>query len=153
VHPVEFAVPETADPVDVLHDTAVRRQAEPDRGIGYGILAYLAEPATSELFAARPPSPVIFSYVGLRQYSDGGLGSLSDVPGGSEIHPDFRRLYPVIVYAEIADGIVTTRINRRSADQGGEQDCRLADIYAAILAELAACTPRTMPEAASGLPM
>jgi hypothetical protein len=153
VHPVEFAVPENADLAALLRDTAARRQAEPDRGVGYGIIAYLGAPETRRLFKARPPSPVIFSYVGWLPDPGGGLGSMSEAPGGAEIHPDFSRLYPVIVTAEIADGIVTTRINRRSAAHGGEQDCRLAAAYESVLADLSGYMRKRRRETASELPV
>jgi non-ribosomal peptide synthase protein (TIGR01720 family) len=132
MHPLELAAPPGADLAQIVGDTAARRQAVPHKGIGYGILARLADQPIREQLAAQPPADIVFNYLGSQRATSGGLGTPSRAPHGPQVHPGNPLPYPVEINADITDGIFTADI----ITQPGPQASALAAHYTSALADL-----------------
>jgi amino acid adenylation domain-containing protein/non-ribosomal peptide synthase protein (TIGR01720 family) len=158
LHPLELAAASQDDPVDVLHEVAARRERIPNKGIGYGVLAHLADPDTRALLATRPRARIAFNYFGRdtaappaapaadaaadpAAHSAASFGPPLDVPRGNEIHPDFVRPHPVAVNAAVhrtADGgeTLVAHLTRECAAPRPGEGRDLADAFAEALTVL-----------------
>ncbi len=82
VYPVALALPPGGDPRAAIRAVKERLRAVPSHGLGYGLLRYLADPATGERLAALPAPQVSFNYLGQLDSSlpEGGLFTLAPEP-------------------------------------------------------------------------
>jgi len=62
--PVALALPDGGGPREAILAVKEALRAVPGRGLGYGLLRYLAGPQTGELLAALPAPQVSFNYLG-----------------------------------------------------------------------------------------
>jgi non-ribosomal peptide synthase protein (TIGR01720 family) len=137
LHPVELAAPGSADPVETVHETARRREAIANKGIGYGILAHLADPRTRARIAERPRPELAFNFHGRERSGEDGAAELRGVSAGTQSHPDNQASHALTVDAGFVDDVFTARIAHRDRAGLGQAGRQLAALYADALAELA----------------
>ncbi|MGH3401120.1 MAG: amino acid adenylation domain-containing protein [Streptosporangiaceae bacterium] len=103
LHPLELAVARGADAVSVVHATAALRESVPYKGIGYGILAYLADPETRRGITAGQ-ADVQFNFHGVRRSTpQARFVELPDAPAGLTSHADNRLSHAICVDAEFVE--------------------------------------------------
>ncbi|MBB4637949.1 non-ribosomal peptide synthetase [Longimicrobium terrae] len=74
IYPVRLALPATGDPGDTLKSVKEQLRAVPSRGLGYGLLRWMADEETRRTLAAIPAPEVSFNYLG---QMDGGAAGES----------------------------------------------------------------------------
>ena len=87
VFPVALALPSGAGPRDAILSVKENLRAVPRRGLGYGLLRYLANEETAERLAALPAPQVSFNYLGRfdAAVGEGGLFAFApEVARGAE---------------------------------------------------------------------
>jgi non-ribosomal peptide synthase protein (TIGR01720 family) len=138
LHPVELAAPATAGLAEIVHETAARREAIADKGIGHGILAWLADPQTRRQLAGQPQPDIGFNYFGRQRAaaSDGDLARPSPAPSGPEAHPDNLMAHPVEIVAITIDDCFTATVTHQPVPGAPAAGAALAGHYAAALADV-----------------
>jgi amino acid adenylation domain-containing protein/non-ribosomal peptide synthase protein (TIGR01720 family) len=111
VFPVVLDLPENEGPGEALKSVKEQLRALPGRGLGYGMLRYLGEPAIGARLRAMPQSAVMFNYLGQR---DQALPEESPFrwareSSGPARSPRARRRYLLDVNATIAEGRLHVR--------------------------------------------
>ena len=101
LHPVELEIPPGSDVVDVVHDTAVIREATPNKGIGFGVLAYLAAPEVRHLVTSGPQADIRFNFHGWQRAAPvTGFHEVRGVPAGKSSHPENHLSHALCVDTE-----------------------------------------------------
>jgi non-ribosomal peptide synthase protein (TIGR01720 family) len=138
IYPIELAVPAGAELAEIVHETARRHDAIPHRGIGYGILAWLADEKVRETITAQPRANIIFNYLGNRKsgIGDGILGTSADLPRGPEINPELAASHAIAITADVAHGIFAVRFTHVLGATAWDASATLAVRYAEALAEI-----------------
>jgi amino acid adenylation domain-containing protein/non-ribosomal peptide synthase protein (TIGR01720 family) len=111
VFPVVLDLPENQAPGEALKSVKEQLRALPGRGLGYGMLRYLGDPAIAEQLREAPQSAVMFNYLGQR---DQALPEESPFrwareSSGPARSPRARRRYLLDVNATIAEGRLHVR--------------------------------------------
>ncbi|WP_232534334.1 condensation domain-containing protein [Plantactinospora sp. KBS50] len=109
VYPVTFDIVAGGDPLAVLAVVRSRLDAVPDRGLGYGLLRYCADPEIGERLSALPQSQLSFNYLGrFEGPSDEGavFGVPLEIPTVLQ-RPEAPRRYQLEVAATVAAGQLT----------------------------------------------
>jgi thioester reductase-like protein/non-ribosomal peptide synthase protein (TIGR01720 family) len=120
---------------------AVREQlgAVPCRGIGYGVLRYLDDGASTRPLRTGARAEVLFNYLGTLRTSpdERRLRRASIQQTGQGHSPVGRRPYPIEVVAAVADGRLvttwrygTTRHRRSTIERIADSYCRLLQTFA-----------------------
>jgi amino acid adenylation domain-containing protein/non-ribosomal peptide synthase protein (TIGR01720 family) len=78
--PVALSLPPGAGPREAIRTVKETLRAVPRRGIGYGLLRYLADPETRERLAALPAPQVSFNYLGRFDPAAGEAGLFAFAP-------------------------------------------------------------------------
>ncbi|HEV2733541.1 MAG TPA: amino acid adenylation domain-containing protein, partial [Longimicrobiaceae bacterium] len=151
VFPVRLDAGPSAGPGELLGATKERLRAVPGKGIGYGILRYLAG---ADGVAVDPE--VSFNYHGQLDASFGAdaLFRIAPESPGATRHAGARRRYLLDVVAGVVEGRLRVRWHYGAAVHRGETVEALAERYAAALREMVAhcrlpeaggCTPSDFP--------
>ncbi len=79
IFPVALALPAGDDPRDAIRAVKEQLRAVPGRGLGYGLLRYLAAPEAGARLASLPAAQVSFNYLGQvdQTLAQGGLFALA----------------------------------------------------------------------------
>ena len=142
LYPVLLKMPPSAGPGEVLCAVKEQLRAVPNRGIGFGLLRYLADEATISAMKAIRPAGIRFNYLGQfdQVLGGGSAGPLAfeaaDESIGPEHSPKALRTCPIEVNALVAAGrlrvdwIYSRNLHRPETIE------RLADRYITALREL-----------------
>ena len=140
MYPVVLDLPAAGEPGRVLCAVKEQLRAVPNRGIGFGLLRYLADGPAAGVLKAIRPARVRFNYLGqFDQVLTGGPSALfapADEPIGIEHSADAPRSHWIEVNALIAAGrlrvdwIYSRNLHRRETIE------RLAARYRETLEEL-----------------
>jgi non-ribosomal peptide synthase protein (TIGR01720 family) len=143
MYPVVLDLPAGAEPGPALCAIKEQLRAVPNRGIGFGLLRYLADESTAGALKAIQPGRVRFNYLGQfdQVLADGptALFAPADEPVGAEHSPDAPRSHWLEVNALIAAGrlrvdwIYSRNMHHRETIE------RLAAAYRVMLEELIVC--------------
>ncbi|MBV9110007.1 MAG: amino acid adenylation domain-containing protein, partial [Gemmatimonadetes bacterium] len=159
IYPVLLRAP--ADPGEALRSAKETLRAVPRRGIGYGMLRWIGEPADRAVLAARARPEVSFNYLGQVDAGDAEspapplLAASGEHPGATR-SPRAPRRHRISVEGMTAGGRLRMAFHHSSAVYRPETVQRLADAYAdALRAIIAHCrsgdvggfTPSDFPEA------
>jgi amino acid adenylation domain-containing protein/non-ribosomal peptide synthase protein (TIGR01720 family) len=142
IFPVTLAADLDAGPGEVLRAVKETLRAIPRRGLGYGLLRYLAGEEAAPL-ATAPDPEVAFNYLG---QLDGALGASArwrpaPEPSGPEESPRARPRHAIEVNAWVLDGELRVAWSYSAARHSAAAIERLARDYAALLSGLIAhCT-------------
>jgi amino acid adenylation domain-containing protein/non-ribosomal peptide synthase protein (TIGR01720 family) len=142
LYPVVLEVPADAadgNPGGLLKAVKERLREVPGRGLGFGLLRWLADEETAARLAALPPAGVLFNYLGQLDRAAGGSGLLRPAaePAGLTHAPSTPRTHPFVVNALVLEGRlqVSWGYGRRHAASTVE---RLAALFLTSLRELIA---------------
>jgi hypothetical protein len=103
VHPLELTIPRGSDAVSVVHATAALRESIPHKGIGYGVLAYLADLDKLRGVTARR-ADVQFNFHGLwRATPNARFVELPDAPTGRASYSGNFLSHAICVDAEFVE--------------------------------------------------
>ncbi|WP_433234976.1 amino acid adenylation domain-containing protein [Actinomadura nitritigenes] len=118
--PVVLAAPTPDDPAKAVRWVKERLRALPQNGLSYGVLRYLAEPATTQRLSALPNPQVGFNYHGQSAPEQDRMPALQPqtaAPGGSDIafaflhgdtgldqHPDTPLPHLLDISADVSGG-------------------------------------------------
>jgi amino acid adenylation domain-containing protein/non-ribosomal peptide synthase protein (TIGR01720 family) len=130
--PLRFAPSGTALPT-LIREVKETLRAIPDRGVGYGVLRWLAR---DEALAAAPPSEIGFNYLG-RFDHDAALPVAAEAIG-DELAPDTVLPHGIDVTAEIREHRLCVRLVCDTGRHPSPWCAQLALDYAAALEEIAA---------------
>jgi len=138
LHPLDLSAPAQADPVDVVHDVAARREKVPYRGIGFGVLAYLADERQRQRVAARSHADVAFNFHG-RETSDSGSGwlELHDVYAGASAHPDNELPHALTIDAAFRNDDLTVHLAYRLRPELASAASAIGERFATALRDIA----------------
>jgi non-ribosomal peptide synthase protein (TIGR01720 family) len=137
IHPLRLQVPDDAR--EALLAAKERIRAVPNRGIGWGLLRWLADDAIRARLARLPRPAVSFNYLGRMDTggeADGGWSSAEADPGAGRA-PGARRPHSLSVDAVVADGRLHVSWGYAPAAHSAAEVERLAGAYLAALAEIA----------------
>ncbi len=90
VFPVRLDLPDRGGPGESLKAVKEQLRRMPNRGIGYGLLRYLADDATGERLRALPPAEISFNYLG--QTAQALQEGTSFVPASEDGGPSYSPL-------------------------------------------------------------
>ncbi|HXL93381.1 MAG TPA: amino acid adenylation domain-containing protein, partial [Streptosporangiaceae bacterium] len=136
LHPLELTVADSSDLARVVRDTALRRSAVPHKGIGYGILAYLGDPATRQRIAAQPQPDILFNYLGNQVATAVGPIRVTDAPDGTTVDSRNPPSHPLTVTVIVADGILSAQVQAACTAGSPDRGDALAASYAVALADI-----------------
>jgi amino acid adenylation domain-containing protein/non-ribosomal peptide synthase protein (TIGR01720 family) len=107
IYPVFFQLGNAHSPEQALQPVKQQLRQVPNRGIGYGLLRYLAlEPNISEQLRTLPEAEIAFNYIGQtnQHFSDTSLFQLAPESTGSNFDPQGIRKHLLAVVAKIGSG-------------------------------------------------
>lgn len=78
IFPVEICLGDLTDPPTVIREVKNQLRSLPKRGVGYGILRYLGEPAAAQALRSRPDPQICFNYLGQFGSQIPGLGRYAE---------------------------------------------------------------------------
>ncbi|MBN2391914.1 MAG: non-ribosomal peptide synthetase, partial [Anaerolineae bacterium] len=95
IFPVRLELPSTLAPGNALKSIKEQLRRIPNKGIGYGILRYLAEASIQQQLRTRPPAEISFNYLGQfdRILPEPSLFTPTREPTGPEHSPYGQRRY------------------------------------------------------------
>jgi amino acid adenylation domain-containing protein/non-ribosomal peptide synthase protein (TIGR01720 family) len=136
VYPVQLRA--GRDPGETLKGVKEALRAEPERGIGYGLLRWMGDGDAARELAARPAAQVGFNYL-----SHAGAGAATDAllvpaagPTGPVRAPEQPRHHRISVEGAVHDGVLRMGFFHGAAVYRPETVQRLAEAYAAALRAL-----------------
>jgi amino acid adenylation domain-containing protein/non-ribosomal peptide synthase protein (TIGR01720 family) len=137
MHPLELAIPATGDLARVVGETVRRRRAVPGKGIGYGILKWLADPGIQQRVATLPRPDIAFNYLGNQHVSARGESFLavSDAPSGPETHAANRLTHQILINAGAVSGVFTVELTCQPASSSPDP-AALATHYRQAICDL-----------------
>jgi amino acid adenylation domain-containing protein/non-ribosomal peptide synthase protein (TIGR01720 family) len=136
IFPVLLRLPDDPDPVAGLSAVAEQVRRLPDRGIGYGLLRYLApDPGLRERLGRSPWPEVAFNYHG--QLDDGPVDPMRELAGQSR-SPAGVRPHLLEVNGAVTGGRLQFDLHYSSAIHREETIRRLAEAFMAELRGLLA---------------
>ncbi|MBS7596786.1 non-ribosomal peptide synthetase [Pseudomonas sp. RC2C2] len=128
---------------------AIKEQlrAVPNKGIGYGVLRYLADPATRQQLAALPGAPIIFNYLGQFDGSFADAQALLRPAGDSgsrDQSPDAPLGAPLTLNGQVYEGRLSLGWTFSTEVFEPALIARLAEDYSAALQALIehCCAPQ-----------
>jgi amino acid adenylation domain-containing protein/non-ribosomal peptide synthase protein (TIGR01720 family) len=138
IFPVLLNLQDAGDPGEALVAIKEQLRAVPERGIGYGLLRYLAGPEAAEHLGNLPAAEVSFNYLGQLDAALSATGPFR--PAGDPTGPlrsaRQRRRYPIEVTALIFGGqLQTSFAYSRSLHRPATVEC-LADGFLRALRDL-----------------
>ncbi|HEX8430134.1 MAG TPA: condensation domain-containing protein, partial [Longimicrobium sp.] len=142
IRPLRLEVPDSGDAGAALRATKERLRAVPNKGVGYGLLRWLATDAVATRLRTMPRAQVSFNYLGQLDaragMSDRGLFGESAADPGTHRAPGARRPHRISVDAAVTGGQlrVTWSYGANAYDRATVQ--RLADGYLEALREIVA---------------
>jgi amino acid adenylation domain-containing protein/non-ribosomal peptide synthase protein (TIGR01720 family) len=129
-----------ADSGKALMNAKERLRAVPERGIGYGLLRYLAarDGGPARLLAAVPAAEIIFNYLGQLESASGdpALFRLSTASAGSPRSPRGHRTHLLGISGMVAGGRLRITLTYSSRVHRQETAERLAAAYSRALRQL-----------------
>ncbi|MEE4185170.1 MAG: non-ribosomal peptide synthase/polyketide synthase, partial [Gammaproteobacteria bacterium] len=143
LYPALLEVPADSSAAAALQSVKTQLRAIPRRGIGYGVLRYLArQPEVRATLQAIPQPQVAFNYLGrFEQLTEAdALFQPAAEPRGSESSPRAQRPHPLAVAALIADDQLQITIEYSAELHSADTVAALADAVMARLRELLAVT-------------
>lgn len=157
VFPVLLSIGEASTPADGLKAVKEQLRAIPNRGMGYGLLRYLAGGEISQKLRSLPKAEVSFNYFGQfdRVLPESSLFALSGESVGQPLNPEGNRSYLIEINGFVAGGQLrmdwtySEEIHRRSTVEN------LALMFAEALRSIAlasqepeavGCTPSDFAE-------
>ncbi len=157
VFPVLLSLGEAATPAEGLKAVKEQLRAIPNRGMGYGLLRYLAGGEISRQLRSLPQAEVSFNYFGQfdQVLPESSLFALSGESVGQPFSPEGNRSYLLEINGFVADGQLqmdwtySEEIHRRSTVENLAQ--RFAEALRAIAlasqeSETVGCTPSDFAE-------
>lgn len=107
--PVRLSLPPDALPGDAIKAVKEQLRRIPRRGIGYGVLRYLAAGGVSGQLQRGATAPILFNYLGQfdQALKSDSLYVLAREPVGTCRDPNGERAYEIEVNARIVDGRLT----------------------------------------------
>ncbi|HEX2188905.1 MAG TPA: amino acid adenylation domain-containing protein, partial [Longimicrobiaceae bacterium] len=140
IYPVRLAAPADADDGALLRATKERLRSVPRRGIGFGVLRWLADEETRERLAALPRPEVAFNYLGRFDgvFGEDALFRRARGDAGPAHAPEGERAHLLEVNALVADRRLEVGWTYAEGvhDRGTVE--RLAEAYLAALRGLVA---------------
>ena len=128
---------------DTARAASVKRIKEqlrqvPHKGLGYGVLRYLADPAVREQMAALAQARITFNYLGQfdQQFDDGALFVPLDAPAGLAHDPDAPLPNWLSVDGQVYGGALQLRWTFSSERYEQHTIVKLADAYQQELVSL-----------------
>ncbi|MBD1883776.1 non-ribosomal peptide synthetase [Microcoleus vaginatus] len=157
VFPVLLSIGEASTPADGLKAVKEQLRAIPNRGMGYGLLRYLAGGEISQKLISLPPAEVSFNYFGQfdQVLPESSLFALSGESVGQPFSPEGNRSYLIEINGFVAGGQLrmdwtySEEIHRRSTVENLAQ--KFAEALRAIALasqepEAVGCTPSDFAE-------
>jgi len=157
VFPVLLSLGEASTPADGLKAVKEQLRAIPNRGMGYGLLRYLAGGEISQKLISLPDAEVSFNYFGQfdQVLPESSLFALSGESVGQPFSPEGNRSYLIEINGFVAGGQLrmdwtySEEIHRRSTVENLAQ--RFAEALRAIALasqepEAVGCTPSDFAE-------
>ena len=157
VFPVLLSICEASTPADGLKAVKEQLRAIPNRGMGYGLLRYLAGGDISQKLISLPTAEVSFNYFGQfdQVLPESSLFALSGESVGQPLGPEGNRSYLIEINGFVAGGQLrmdwtySEEIHRRSTVENLAQ--RFAEALRAIALasqepEAVGCTPSDFAE-------
>ncbi|MCX7920707.1 MAG: amino acid adenylation domain-containing protein [Clostridia bacterium] len=109
----------------------------PNKGIGYGVLKYLAAPEHKEDIGFGAEPEISFNYLGsFGKDIDTGVFGMSRFPTGQSIHPCSEEIYKIDINGIIAGDRLSVNFKYHSDEYRDETILMLADIYKQKLLEI-----------------
>ncbi|PLQ00210.1 non-ribosomal peptide synthetase, partial [Cupriavidus pauculus] len=107
-YPVRMA-PGTGDLREAVARVQAQLDAVPARGVGHGVLKYLADATLREKLAALPPARVTFNYLGQfdQVLGEDGLFGLAPESGGDARDPDSPLDNWLVINAQVHAGVLS----------------------------------------------
>ncbi|MCG7211877.1 non-ribosomal peptide synthetase [Paenibacillus mucilaginosus] len=117
---------------------AVKEQlrAVPSKGVGYGVLRYLAADSAGLQEAIGLEPEISFNYLGRMDEETGAGFVLSEEPMGEQISPKAERISGIGINAMIRQGRLTAKIDYLPLTCSGDRIQHLAEAYRRHLLEL-----------------
>ncbi len=119
-YPVSLQISDDADLGELIQSVKKQLRRVPNRGIGYGLLRYLADEEIRAQLKTFAPAEVLFNYLGQRQMQPSeqaveiqpdkqpdNVRSLLNIDPGTLRDPKNPRSHPLEINAQIADGQLT----------------------------------------------
>ncbi|MEG4054806.1 MULTISPECIES: amino acid adenylation domain-containing protein [unclassified Microcoleus] len=157
VFPVLLSIGEASTPADGLKAVKEQLRAIPNRGMGYGLLRYLAGGEISQKLQSLPAAEVSFNYLGQfdQVLPESSLFALSGESVGQPFSPEGNRSYLIEINGFVAGGQLrmdwtySEEIHQRSTVENLAQ--RFAEALRAIARasqepEAVGCTPSDFAE-------
>ena len=157
VFPVLLSIGEASTPADSLKAVKEQLRAIPNRGMGYGLLRYLAGGEISQKLRSLPKAEVSFNYFGQfdQVLPESSFFALSGESVGQPLSPEGNRSYLIEINGFVAGGQLrmdwtySEEIHRRSTVENLAQ--RFAEALRAIARasqepEAVGCTPSDFAE-------
>jgi amino acid adenylation domain-containing protein/non-ribosomal peptide synthase protein (TIGR01720 family) len=112
IYPVHLQLLDPTNPITTLTSIHQQLATIPNKGIGYGILRYLDQPATQHLLANQPTPEISFNYLGQFDQHLPGLGHHADPaePKGHPTNPTNPRPHLLDITASTRNNQLTIRI-------------------------------------------
>ncbi|MFI6442941.1 amino acid adenylation domain-containing protein [Streptomyces sp. NPDC050759] len=157
MYPVLLTRQPGGDPLAGVRRVRDHLDAVPHHGIGYGLLRYLAAPATREQLAGLPQPAVRFNYSGQTGLMASGQGLLrqrldaSEVTTGPNESSRSDGVHDLEINTWVADGRLVTRWTYRQDRLDPEAVAKLADRYVTELGTVASRVRAQQPAAATAV--
>jgi non-ribosomal peptide synthase protein (TIGR01720 family) len=104
-YPVLLELPQGAGATEALRATREVLRRVPRRGLGFGLLRYLAEPEKAEALARLPRAELSFNYLGrFDSIPSAGRIGLAPERQGADHHPAGARSHLVDIAAQVLGG-------------------------------------------------
>ncbi|MFC8719891.1 alpha/beta fold hydrolase, partial [Kitasatospora sp. NPDC057198] len=121
-----------------LKNTQKALENIPNKGIGYGILRYLATPRTRQKLTQQNTPHISFNYLGQFEKTIPGLGTYADPtePTGHETSPNAHRSHPLQIIGLVRDGQLEFRFSFTDETELGRTASSLAESFNDVLVDL-----------------
>jgi len=138
IYPVVLELPASDDQSEAIKNIKEQVRAVPHKGLNYGVLRYLAEPAVREQMLKLPQAELVFNYLGQSHtvLREGGLFKITQEGSGQSRSKMDARSRVLEVDAVIHDGRLQMTWNYSRALHACETVEALANAYMEALREV-----------------